>query len=299
MGKIRIKQIGAPELEEVQKQAFKKRRETKKLKKQKKKTARAPGLKGGERIVSVGPTAEELEAVELPKPSPLPEETQPELSSLLPEGPSPKLSPAKRDPALRDKPLHSKRYQQAAKLIDKTKAYSIKQAITLLRKVSLSRFNGTIEAHINLKDVGVFGEVNLPHGTGKKIKIAIADAKLLAKIEKNKIDFDVLLATPEIMPKLAKFGKLLGPKGLMPNPKMGTITDDPEKKAKELSKGKTLFKTEKKAPIIHFAFGKMDFKDVQLIENFQALIKTIGPTKIKKVIIKSTMSPGIKVEVSN
>ena len=270
MGKIRIKQIGVLELEEAQKEAGKKRRQAKKLKKLKTKT-RAPGLKGGERVVFVGPTPEELEAVELPKtPEPSP----------LPEGPRKQLKEPKK-PIPRK--THSKRHQQAAKLIDKNKAYPIKKAITLLRKVSLSRFNGAVEAHINVKDIGLLAAAVLPHGTGKKIKIAIADAKILAKIEKGKIDFDVLLATPEMMPKLAKFGKLLGPKGLMPNPKAGTITDDPEKKA----------------PIIHLTFGKMDFKDVQLIENFQALIKAIDPAKIKKVVIKSTISPGIRVEISN
>ena len=99
------------------------------------------------------------------------------------------------------------------------------------------------------------------------------------------------------MPRLAKFGKLLGPRGLMPNPKSGTISQNPEKKAKELEEGKIYFKTEREAPILHLVFGKMDFSDAQLIENFQALIQAIGPKNIKKAVIKSTISPGLKVLV--
>lgn len=276
MGKIRIKQIGIPKLEEVQKERAKRRREAKKLKK-----VRAPGLKGGERVVAVGPTEEELEKIEKKK-----EEKK-------------KEKPKEKAARLIKKRTHrSKRYQQAAKLVDKEKTYPIGEAITLLRKASLSRFNGTVEAHLNTKEKGLSGEVALPHGTGKKLKVAIADEKILSRLEKGKLDFDVLLATPEMMPKLAKLGKLLGPRGLMPNPKAGTVTEDPEKKAKELSKGKIHFKTEKDAPIIHLIFGKMDFKDDQLIENFKALITSIGPTNIKKAVIKSTISPGIKVDVN-
>jgi len=290
MGKIRIKQMGVPELEEAQKEKAKKRREAKKLKELKKKT-RAPGLKGGERVVSVGPTPEELEAMKLPGTP-----TVPSRIRQLAEKESPSTSPKpSKKPIPRKTP--SKRYQQAAKLVDKNKTYPIKKAIALLKKVSLSRFNGTVEAHINVKEKGTSGNIFFPHGTGKKLRIVIADDKLLTKLAKGKIDFDVLLATPKIMPKLAKFGKLLGPKGLMPNPKADTVIDDPDKKVKELSKGKVYFKTEKQAPIIHLVFGKMDFKDNQLIENFKALINAIGPTKIKKVVIKSTISPGIKVEI--
>lgn len=275
MGKIRIKTIGLPELEQAQKEKAKKRREAKKEKKK----IRAPGLKGGERVVAVGPTPEELEAIPTLK-SPEP-----------PTSPIPPKSPKLPKPP---KSLRSKRYQQSAKLIDKTKAYPIKEAIALLRKTALSRFNGTVEVHLNVKEKGLSGLVFLPHGTGKKQKIAIADDTLIKQLEKNTIDFDVLISPPSMMSKLAKFGKLLGPRGLMPNPKAGTVTDDLQKKLRDLTRGKIQFKTEKQAPIIHFVIGKMDFKDDQLIENFKALVKTIGPSKIKKAVLKSTISPGIK-----
>lgn len=283
MGKIRIRQVGTPELEKAQKEEAKKRREAKRTKQVKKKT-RVPGLKGGQRIVAVGPTPEELEKMSKPA------------EKLPPAAP---VKETLKQPKILKKPkaLHSKRYQKVAKLIDKQKTYSIKEAISLLRKISLSRFNGTVEAHINVKEKGLSGQLSLPHGTGKKIKVAIADVKVLTQIEKGKIDFDVLLATPEMMPKLAKFGRILGPRGLMPNPKIGTVTDNIKKKAKELAGGKISFKTEKDAPLIHLIFGKMDFKDSQLIENFRTLINAVAPTNIKKVVIKATMSPGIKVQV--
>lgn len=277
VGKIRIKTIGVPKVEEAQKEEARRRREAKKVQKIKKKV-RAPGLKGGERVVAVGPTPEELEAMEQ-LPSPQPEEVLKQ----------PKI-PAK------PKRAHSKRYQKAARLIDKKKLYPIKEAVSLLRKVSLTSFNGSVEAHINVKEKALSGEVVLPHGTGKKIKVAIADDKILTQIAKGKIDFDVLLTTPKMMPKLAKFGRLLGPRGLMPNPKTGTISEEPEKKAAEITRGKIQFKTEKDAPIIHLSFGKMDFKDQQLIENFKTLVAAIKPKNIQRVVVKSTMSPGIKVE---
>lgn len=207
MGKIRIKKIGT-DLEEIQKEKPKKKRP-----KPRKKT-RAPGLKGGERVVSVGPTPEELEAMDLPK---------------KPKQVRPAKEPSKRP----KKRVHSPRYKNAKKKIDPKKAYPIKEAIKLLRQVSLERFNGTVEAHIKIKQTGLSGQINLPHGIGKK-----AEKKLH-------------------------------------------------------------FKTEKKAPLLHLIFGKMDFKDQQLIENFQALIKAINPKKIKKAVIKSTISPGIKVAVNN
>lgn len=289
MGKIRIKTIGTPEQEDAQKEKAKRRREGKKQKKLKTKT-RAPGLKGGERIVAVGPTPEEIEAMELPA-SPDASQDEPKKTK---ESKTKKKSESK-DSKSPKKHSRSKRYITSAKLIDQDKAYPLKKAISLLRQVSLSRFNASVEAHLNVKDQKLSGEIPLPHGSGKKLKIVIADDKLLKQLEKGKIDCDILLAKPKIMPQLAKFGKLLGPKGLMPNPKNGTLTNDPEKKAKELSKGKIQYKTEKQAPIIHLVFGKMDFKNTQLIENFQAIINTIGPTKIKKAVIKSSMSPGIKV----
>ena len=152
-----------------------------------------------------------------------------------------------------------------------------------------------------LIEKGLRGNVSLPHGTGKKIRVAIADSdtieKIVSEVEKGKIGFDALVAHPSVMPKLARIAKFLGPKGLMPNPKNGTISPTPEKVAKKLETGEINWKTESDFPIIHLVIGKLSFKDNQLAENYSALVKSIGPTKIKNVTLKSTMSPGIKVTI--
>ena len=127
--------------------------------------------------------------------------------------------------------------------------------------------------------------------------VIVTDA-VLTDIEAGKLDFDVLVTEPAMMPKLAKFARVLGPKGLMPNPKLGTVTKDPAKKAKELEGGKQVIKTEKAAPLIHVVFGKLDMKDKELVENLETLIKYVNAKKILKLVISATMSPGIKVDLS-
>jgi large subunit ribosomal protein L1 len=173
--------------------------------------------------------------------------------------------------------------------------------VPLLRKINLTKFDGTVEVHINTLEKGLRGKVTLPHGTGKKVRVRIADGsnidELIAEVEKGKIDFDHLIAHPQVMPKLAKVAKFLGPKGLMPNPKAGTISTDPEKVAEKLKGGEIAWKTETDFPIIHQVVGKLSFKDEQLVENFLALIKSIGEAKIKNITLKSTMSPGIKMKL--
>ena len=139
----------------------------------------------------------------------------------------------------------------------------------------------------------------MPHGTGKKRRVAIADDAILENVKNGIINFDVLIAHPSMMPKLAMVAKVLGPRGLMPNPKAGTITDKPEKLAKELEGGKMEYKTEPKFPLIHQIIGKMDFKDEQLVENYKALIVAIDPSKITAITIKSTMSPGIRISFAS
>jgi len=190
------------------------------------------------------------------------------------------------------------RYLQARQLVDRTQFYPLSEAIKILKKTSISHFNGTVEVHLNVKEIGLKGEVKFPHPTGKSQRIKIADDKLLAQLEKSKIDFDLLLATPAIMPKLVKFAKLLGPKGLMPNPKNGTISEKPEELAKKLA-GKVQFRTEIKAPLIHLVIGRVEAQETELAANFKALMNVIGPSNIEKAILTSTMGPGIKIDLDS
>lgn len=191
-----------------------------------------------------------------------------------------------------------KKYLQVKVLVDRKKFYPLEEAIKLAKKTSLSKFNGSIEVHLNVKETGLKGELEFPHSTGRTQRIRIADKKLIDQLEKGKIDFDLLIAIPAMMPKLVKFAKLLGPKGLMPNPKAGTISEKPEELAKQLS-GKVQFRTEAKVPLIHMVIGKVDSKESDLIGNFQALIEAIGKKNIQKAVLTSTMGPGIKVNLNS
>ncbi|MEK9178586.1 MAG: 50S ribosomal protein L1, partial [Patescibacteria group bacterium] len=155
-------------------------------------------------------------------------------------------------------------------------------------------FDETVELHINTIDGSVSGRMMLPHGTGKKARVAIASDELIEQLEKGTIDFDVLIAHPSMMPKLAKVAKFLGPRGLMPNPKSGTITDKPEEAMKKFEEGQINFKTEK-SPIVHLSVGKLSFGPDKLSENIEAAIEAINKAKIRNAILKSTMSPGIKL----
>jgi large subunit ribosomal protein L1 len=197
---------------------------------------------------------------------------------------------------VKPKKIRGRRWQEARKKIDPQKIYSLPEAIKLLKTVSLSRFDGSVDAHLVVKKTGLKGEVEFPHPTGKQQKIRIADEELLKDLEKGKIDFTLLIATPQMMPKLAKYAKILGPRGLMPNPKAGTITDKPEELAKKLA-GKTSWKTEPKAPLIHLTIGKVSQPEHQLEENFKALVAAIGQKNIKKVVLAPTMGPGIKIKI--
>lgn len=193
--------------------------------------------------------------------------------------------------------LRSKRYQSLKKSIKTDKTYSSKKAIRLIVKSANTRFDESVDVDIIVKKEKLSGAVKLPHGTGKKKKIAIFDKKTEEKIKKGKLDFDLLIAKPANMKKVAKYGKILGPKGLMPNPKNKTISEDPEKAIKELSDGKISFKTEKKAPLIHMAIGKVSFGEKKLLENLEALLKAVNPKLIKKAVLSSTMGPGVKLKI--
>ncbi len=200
--------------------------------------------------------------------------------------------------AVKAKKARSKRYQAVRAQLDKSKFYPVKEAVELVKKLSYSHFVGSVEAHIIVREVSSSVDLTLPHSTGKSVKVAIVDAALLAEIEAGKLDFDILLAHPEFMPKLAKLARVLGPKGLMPNPKNGTLTPNPEIKKKELEAGKFTLKTEKKAPLMHLVIGKTDMSNDQLNENIEALLKALKG-KVLKLSLSPSMGPGIKVLVED
>jgi large subunit ribosomal protein L1 len=206
-------------------------------------------------------------------------------------------------PTLRRPYIRGKRYQEVRKKIDASKFYSLSEAIKLIKTVSISRFDGSVDAHLVVKKIGLKGEVEFPYPTGKQQKIRIADEALLKDLEeglsanrRRKIDFTLLIATPQMMPKLAKYAKILGPRGLMPNPKAGTITDKPQDLAKKLA-GKISWRTETKAPLIHITIGKVNSPENELQENFKALLAAVDKRNIKKAVLAPTMGPGIKIKI--
>jgi large subunit ribosomal protein L1 len=196
----------------------------------------------------------------------------------------------------------SPRYSESSQLRDKSKMYSLSEALDVLEKMKRAKFDETVELHINTIDK-LNGNVVLPNGTGKQTKVAIlAPAKdskaadeLLKKIEAGKIEFDVLVATPDAMPRLAKVARVLGPKGLMPNPKNGTVTPRPEEVAEKFKGGQVNFKTEAKANVIHVVVGKMSFGKTKLSANISTLLGAVDSTKVKSLYLKSTMSPSLKL----
>lgn len=291
MGKIRTAVLGG-ETEEAIKERQKVRREEKKKREEAHKV-HVPGMKGGQRVKEVGAQSEE----EIEKMAKLAEEVE----QIEAEGIKVGESAAEEKPKKKRKPRsRTKRYKEALMKVDRIKLYPISEALELLRKISLTKFDGSVELHINTVEKGLRGNVRLPHGTGKEVKVMIADEstidKLVAEVEKGKIAFDALVAHPSVMSKLARVAKFLGPKGLMPNPKNGTISPNPSEVAKRLAAGEVNWKTDAEFPIIHQVIGKLSFKDNQLAENFQAFIKSIADTKIKNITLKSTMSPGIRVQ---
>jgi len=284
MGKIRAVTLGDESQEKEQKRRAEARRQTKGSKKQK---VEGVGMKGGERTAVVEGT-----------------DIKPEYKHLIEEV----EGKAEGKPVKKKKEVkvhvRSKRYVEIVKLVDRAKLYPLAEAVKLVKKTSLSRFDGTVELHINLNIASLSdkgdkkdfrGSVALPHGTGKQVKVVVADDAVIADITAGKFNFDILVAHPSMMPKLAKVARILGPKGLMPNPKTGTVTEDVEKRVKELSSGQVNFKTEPENPIIHMPVGKVSFEDKQLAENITAIIASVGRGKISKITIAATMGPGVKV----
>lgn len=206
-------------------------------------------------------------------------------------------TPVKKAPA---KPrVRSARYQRLISKVDRNNSLGIKEAVALLTKIGKSGKVKTVELTINTRETGIRGEIKLPHSTGKEVKIAIFSSTVEKNISAGKTDFDILLATPADMPKLARYAKILGPKGLMPNPKSGTITPEPEKRAKELKSGGTLpYKTESKSPIIHLALGPVSQSEKDLADNIKEVIKAIGPLRIKSAFLSCTHTPSIRLNVT-
>jgi large subunit ribosomal protein L1 len=193
--------------------------------------------------------------------------------------------------------IRGKAYQAAKTKVETGKAYSLTEAIKLLKETSFSKFVGSAEVHLVVNKKGLSGEALLPHYEAKAKVVEIASDETIKKIENNKIDFDILIATPAFMPNLVKFAKVLGPKGLMPNPKTGTITEKPEETLKKLSKASFVYKTEGSAPIIHSVFGKVNQKEEELEANLKALIKAINPKNIISGVVKASMGPAIKIKI--
>jgi len=189
----------------------------------------------------------------------------------------------------------SKKYSTAKAKIDVNKFYSLAEAVKLVKDTSLSKFEGKVEAHVTIFDIGNIGEINFPHLETASKKVVILNDSILAEIQDGKVNFDILIATPATMPKLLPLARVLGPKGLMPNPKNGTLTDKPEESLKKLSAAKTNLKTEKKAPVLHTIVGKISQKDEEIIDNIKELIKVVKANKIKKLVLCATIGPSVKV----
>ncbi len=220
-----------------------------------------------------------------------------------------------------------KKYVEAAKAIDRGTLYDVAEAVALVKKTAVAKFDETVEAHVRTgcdgrhADQQIRGAVVLPHGTGKKVRILVfaKDAKaeeakaagadyvggdeLIPKIQKeNWFEFDVVVATPDMMGVVGRLGRVLGPKGLMPNPKAGTVTMDVTKAIQEIKAGKIEYRLDK-TNIIHVPLGKASFTEDQLTDNFQTLIDAINKARpaavkgqfLKSVVLTSTMGPSVKI----
>ncbi|HEY4109415.1 MAG TPA: 50S ribosomal protein L1 [Puia sp.] len=221
----------------------------------------------------------------------------------------------------------TKKRKAAAAKVDKNKFYTLKEASTLVKEVNTTKFDASVDLHVRLgvdpkkADQSIRGTVSLPHGTGKTKRVLVLctpdkenDAKAagadfvgldeyISKIEGGWVDVDVIIATPSVMPKIGRLGKVLGPRNLMPNPKTGTVTNDVAAAVNEVKGGKIAFKVDK-AGIIHASIGRVSFATEKLVENSQELINAIIRAKpatakgtyVKSVFMASSMSPGIALD---
>jgi len=192
--------------------------------------------------------------------------------------------------------VRGKKYIEAKRKVDSTKVYPLKDAITLAKETSTSKFDGTMELHLVTRKSGLAASVELPHSSGKTRKVEIADEQTIKKLESGKVDFDVLLATPDMMPRLVPHARLLGPRGLMPNPKNGTIIKT-KKDAEKFNADKVTIKTEKSAPVVHTVVGKVSMKEGDLLENIESILNVIGKKQVLKAYLTTSMGPSVKVSV--
>jgi len=222
----------------------------------------------------------------------------------------------------------SKRYKESEKQLDRDKVYQLKEAITLIKKMATPKFDGSVDLHYSLNvdskksDQMVRGTVVLPHGTGKKIRVAVfckgehekaakeaqADFvganELIDKVAAGFLDFDCAIATPEMMKDLSKLGKVLGPRGLMPSPKTGTVTNDIKKAIEDVKKGKVEFRVDKQGGV-HLAVGKVSFSEDKLYDNASSVIEALNEAKpssikgkfIRSLSISASMNPGIRLSI--
>ena len=224
-----------------------------------------------------------------------------------------------------------KKYLEAVSKVDKTRVYTLDEAVKLVKETSVSKFYGSVEIAMRLNldtrksDQQLRGAIVLPNGTGKEKKVLViakgdnakaakeagadyvGDTDMLEKIEKeNWLDFDVMIATPDMMPLLGKLGKVLGPKGLMPNPKTGTVTTDVKKAVSDVKKGRVEYKTDSYGNV-HALVGKVSFTEEALMENIKAFVAVILKSKpsvvkgvyVKNVALSTTMGPGIKLDINS
>jgi len=226
-------------------------------------------------------------------------------------------------------PKHGKKYVEAAKLVESTKLYPIEEAVALVKKVNYAKFDASVEVCFRLNvdprhaDQQLRGAMVLPNGTGKSQRVLVVtqgpketEAKeagadfvggkeVLDQIKGGWFDFDIIVATPDMMGELGKLGKILGPKGLMPNPKTGTVTMDIKKAVDEIKKGKVTYRTDKEGNVA-VTIGKVSFDDVKLVENFKAIYDVILKARpaavkgqyMKNVAMSTSMSPSVKVDHS-
>lgn len=193
--------------------------------------------------------------------------------------------------------IRGKKYLAAKKQVDVTKYYSIKEAVKLIKTTSFSKFEGKVEAHLLTTESGNLAEITFPHLETTTKKVVILNDAILKEIKDSKLNFDILIATPTTMPKLLPLAKVLGPKGLMPNLKNGTLTDDPQAAVKKLSAAKTVIRTEKKAPVVHIVVAKVSQAETEIEANITELISAIKANRIKKLAICATMGPCIKIQI--
>lgn len=222
---------------------------------------------------------------------------------------------------------YSKRYKESEKQVDRNKKYQLREAISILKKMGPPKFDGSVDLHFNLSvdtkksDQMVRGTVVLPHGTGKKVRVAVfckgehekiareANAdyvggnELIDKVAAGFLDFDCAIATPEMMKDLSKLGKVLGPRGLMPSPKTGTVTNDINKAIEDVRKGKVEFRIDKQGGI-HLSVGKISFDEGKLYDNASRVIEALNEAKpasvkvkfVRSISISSSMNPGLNLE---